>query len=162
MPLIVSPQSIRLCLWGHNIGGESKYIIHWHKMKQGFSIIVALLILSQATAQSKKFILQNINVVDVSKGKIIPGQTVVLAGQRIENIFPSSGFSSSPNDSIINGTGKYLIPGLWDMHTHVWYADYFFPLFIANGITGFRDMFGEVDSFRNWKKDLNAGKKLVP
>ena len=131
-------------------------------MKPGLSIIIGVLILSQTTAQSKKFILQNINVVDVIKGKIIPGQTVVIAGQRIENIVPASAYSVSMNDSIINGTGKYLIPGLWDMHTHVWTADYFFPLFIANGITGFRDMFGEVDSFRSWKKELVTGAKLIP
>ena len=48
------------------------------------------------------------------------------------------------------------------MHTHVWSDEYFFPLFIANGVTGFRDMFMDVESLREWKKNISNENKLVP
>jgi adenine deaminase len=115
-------------------------------MKKIFFITTGIFILLVTTAQSKKYILQNINVIDVANERIFPHQFIVIAGQRIESIQPLSGFSASTNDSIIDGTDKYIIPGLWDMHVHVWSDAYFFPLFIANGVTGFRDMFGFVKS----------------
>jgi hypothetical protein len=51
---------------------------------------------------------------------------------------------------VVDGTGKYLIPGLWDMHVHIWDYESTCPLYIANGVTGVRDMFGppDADKFR--------------
>ncbi len=47
---------------------------------------------------------------------------------------------------IVDGKGKYLIPGLWDMHVHTWDYESTYPLYIANGVTGVRDMFGPPDA----------------
>jgi imidazolonepropionase-like amidohydrolase len=69
----------------------------------------------------------------------------------------------------VNGTGKYLIPGLWDMHVHMVFGDWFprgkevtLPLFIANGITGVRDMGGELDVLQQWRKEISAGTLIGP
>lgn len=64
------------------------------------------------------------------------------------------------NDKRIDGRGKTLIPGLWDMHTHL--ADgNSLGLFIANGVTGIRVMFGAAHQLQ-WRKDVQNGKILGP
>jgi imidazolonepropionase-like amidohydrolase len=72
-----------------------------------------------------------------------------------------------PGAQVIDAGGRYLIPGLWDMHVHSLFAgrpDYFFPLFIANGVTGVRDMgstlsFEQITQIRN---DIESGKTVGP
>jgi choline dehydrogenase-like flavoprotein len=74
---------------------------------------------------------------------------------------------------MVNGTGKYLIPGLWDMHVHTGQKEIFFPLYIANGVTGVRDMGGDQDLptgnlsirfnlLRQWRTEVNKGTLLGP
>ncbi|MGZ8550921.1 MAG: amidohydrolase family protein, partial [Chitinophagaceae bacterium] len=70
-----------------------------------------------------------------------------------EKNFPKS-------DTVINGKGKYLIPGLWDMHTHVFAPDQMFPLLVANGITGIRDMFGNIKNINQWRQRMQTGSLL--
>ncbi len=69
------------------------------------------------------------------------------------------------NAQVINGKGKFLIPGLWDMHVHTLLkalpASYF-PMFIANGVTGVRDMGGDLEFMKHLRKDINEGKLLGP
>jgi imidazolonepropionase-like amidohydrolase len=70
----------------------------------------------------------------------------------------------------VDGTGKYLIPGLWDMHVHVagvsadpkWSRDTLLPLLLANGIIGVRDMGGNLDALLEWRKQISAGTLLAP
>src|SRR4029077_2961595 len=75
----------------------------------------------------------------------------------------------SKNDRVIDGHGQYLIPGLWDMHVHSAFGDWFpggrdviLPLFIANGVTGVRDMGGDLPVLLEWRKQISAGKILGP
>ena len=63
---------------------------------------------------------------------------------------------------VIPARGKFLIPGLWDMHVHVWNADFAFPLFIANGVTGVRNMGGHPEDLTRWRGELKSGKRLGP
>ena len=61
---------------------------------------------------------------------------------------------------VVDATGKFLIPGLWDMHVH-WYTRDTFSLFIANGVTGVRQMFGNSDLLR-WRDQIAKGSLLGP
>ena len=120
------------------------------------------------------FLVRNVGVVDVRRGAIRPGQDVVVRGGRIAAVGPTG--SSHPDGVLttIDGTGKYLMPGLWDMHTHALKIapQYTHPLFIANGVTGVRDMSGcmsEPDSFLActddrvaWNRALARGESLSP
>jgi len=122
----------------------------------------ALLITYGTSAQTNRYVLHDVNVIDVVKGKVLPHQVVTIEGDRIKGIVSLNKYRKADKDSIISLTGKYLIPGLWDMHTHVWSSDFFFPLFLANGITGFRDMFGGVQSLHGWRKAISEGDKTIP
>jgi hypothetical protein len=66
---------------------------------------------------------------------------------------------------VIDGRGKFLIPGLWDMHVHGFaylFSDFAGPLMIANGVTGARDMGYYVDTTLRWKADILAGREIGP
>lgn len=70
---------------------------------------------------------------------------------------------------MIDATGQYLIPGLWDMHVHSAFGDWFpggrdiiLPLFIANGVTGTRDMGGDTPILLEWRKEIADGRIIGP
>ena len=74
----------------------------------------------------------------------------------------------------MDATGKFAIPGLWDMHVHLFNnftqdgSDnhaYFFPLFVANGIVGVRDMWSDPDDIvvaRRWNEETASGRLIGP
>ena len=120
------------------------------------------------------FLIRNVAVIDVGTGTIRHGQDVVLRDGKIASVGPT--LASRPTDSLIevDGTGKYLMPGLWDMHTHSLKISpqYTHPLSVANGVTGVRDMSGcmsEPDSFlaciddrKRWNEALKERSGLSP
>jgi imidazolonepropionase-like amidohydrolase len=110
----------------------------------------------------------HVAVVDVRSGEIQPDMTVLLSKNRIRQI-GSSKIVHVPKDvRTIDARGKYLIPGLWDMHVHsLWDTSrppLFFPLFLANGVTGVREMGGPMpaaDQVR-WRNEVESGAMLGP
>jgi imidazolonepropionase-like amidohydrolase len=86
----------------------------------------------------------NITVVDAQKAQLISGQTVLIDGGRIVAIEDSATFEAPPNARVVNGGGQFLLPALWDMHTHVYAFSPLLelPLYIAYGVTNVRDMQG--------------------
>jgi Amidohydrolase family len=104
--------------------------------------------------------IEHVNVIDVTDGNIQPDMDVIVAHGRIVSVV-QAGKSRPPNDAqTVDGRGKYLVPGLWDMHVH-WYDKNYLPLFIANGVTGVRMMWGEP-LHHEWRKEIAEGKLLGP
>ncbi|MBI3207986.1 MAG: amidohydrolase family protein [Candidatus Solibacter usitatus] len=85
--------------------------------------------------------------------------TVSIAGDRIHSLGPTSRTAVPPGARIVEGGGKFLIPGLWDMHCHP--APWMFPLFLANGITGMRVLMG-FPVHQKWRAEISAGTRLGP
>lgn len=129
-----------------------------------FSIVFPLALLScGAPSIDTDTLIANVNVIDVERGRVIPNQHVALQDGRIIKIASEGKYKFDAKNSI-DGSNKYLIPGLWDMHVHIReYQDLFFPLFIANGVTGIRDMFNpSMEDLGKWKSEVNTSKKLSP
>jgi hypothetical protein len=82
----------------------------------------------------------HVTVLDVATGKELPEQTVVLQGDRIVSVAAWDS-ANPPQGRVIDAHGSFLIPGLWDMHVHIQDLEDL-PLYIANGVTGVRLMFG--------------------
>jgi hypothetical protein len=85
----------------------------------------------------------NVTVIDTETGKEIQDRTVIISGDRISEVRDSKGIKPPAGAKVVEGRGKYLIPGLWDMHVHAVFAerlDSMFPTFLANGVLGIRDM----------------------
>jgi imidazolonepropionase-like amidohydrolase len=124
-----------------------------------FSIV---LISAETRAQSKNpaLVIQHVSVVDVSAGKLLGRQTVVVENGRITSVTPESSAKAPVGARLIDGTGKFLIPGLWDMHVHAAWPgldSMFAPLFVANGVTGVREMYGSPFVIAAWKHNYQTG-----
>ncbi|MDX2048256.1 MAG: amidohydrolase family protein [Chitinophagaceae bacterium] len=105
---------------------------------------------------SQSLLIENISIIDTEKGKLIKNVHVLIKDSVIVNI--SSKKIQPVSVKTIDGSGKYLIPGLWDMHTHIWSDEFYFPLLIANGVTGVRGMFEDVKNVAAWRKKIADGK----
>jgi imidazolonepropionase-like amidohydrolase len=94
-------------------------------------------------------VIADVTVVDVSNGSLWPHRSVVLKGSRIERVAKEGTVRAVGNAQVVDGRGKYLVPGFLDMHTHaVPQADADpspWPLMVASGITGIREMAGSPE-----------------
>lgn len=123
------------------------------KVLQHFLYLGLILLFSCADdSPPEAYLISNVNLVDVETGQVIPNQYVEIKGERISKIWDEQPNLDSKTE-VIKGEGKYLIPGLWDMHTHYyWNYETSNPLLIANGVTGIREMFGSMDTIYQLKE----------
>jgi hypothetical protein len=110
-----------------------------------------------------QYCIEHISIIDVENGNIIKDQTVCVEGKKIKSI--SSGTLNDNIYPVYDCTGKFLIPGLWDMHIHdggdsATRFEYI-PLFLANGVTGVRDMWGSEEMLR-LRDEINDEKFVGP
>ena len=129
------------------------------------SVVVLLLIIQSMSCYSivkHDCLITNVNVVDLNTGKILKNKFVAIDSNRISAIYDSEivGLGST---LVIDGEGKYLIPGLWDMHAHYkWDHVEIDPLLIANGITGVREMWGDMPEFAKVPKKTQPEGMVSP
>ena len=112
-----------------------------------------------------------VTVIDVttadSNAALKRNQTVIISGARITAVGPAGRTLVPPGARTIDGDGKFLIPGLWDMHAHVLgddRLDYFPALFVANGVTGVRDAGSRLPParIREIRTAISAGTTIGP
>ena len=126
--------------------------------------------LASLASSGSALVLQHVTVIDGTGRAPQSDQTVVIAGGRITAIGPASRIKFDRAAKVVDARGKFLIPGLWDMHVHIagvnadpaWSKDVLLPLLLANGVTGIRDMGGDLDVLLSWKGDVEAGSLLGP
>jgi len=134
-----------------------------------FLIVMALLFApaKQATGQ-RPLAFTHVTVIDATGAPPSPDMTLVIVGDRIADLGKSEEIALPQNAQIIDASGKFLIPGLWDMHVHTLSrerVERFFPVFVANGILGVRDMgspFEELEQIKQWKEEIAQGIRLGP
>jgi len=108
----------------------------------------------------------NATVVDVATGELHRRSTIVIQGNRITSVGAAPKAAAG---RIVDAKGAYVIPGLWDMHTHVFFGDstpesrdLILPLFVANGVTGIRDMGSSLEPIVRARADVAAHNLLGP
>ena len=111
-------------------------------------------------AQNPALLLQHVNIIDTTGAASHGAVDVLIRNHRIEKI--ASHVSPPHRARVVSAAGEFLIPGLWDMHVHVWDADLAFPLFLANGVTGIRNMGGHPEDLKRWQKELSDEKRVGP
>jgi len=97
----------------------------------------------------------NVNVLSTDGEHFIPNQTVFIEEGKITAI--ETEVEISEDIFTIDGSGKYLIPGLVDTHVHLFKSPNDLLLYIANGITEIRELIGEEDHLI-WKKQIEDGR----
>jgi imidazolonepropionase-like amidohydrolase len=134
---------------------------------------LSLTFVSLAGAQSERvpqqIVITHVTVINPGTSSIRPHSTVVITGAHITAVSDSENFQPPNGARVIDGRGRFLIPGLWDMHVHSAFGDWFpggrdiiLPLFIANGVTGVRDMGGDVPVLLAWRKQIADGQIIGP
>jgi imidazolonepropionase-like amidohydrolase len=114
------------------------------------------------TVSVSKYALTDITVIDVENGIAVPGQTVIVVGDRIDQIEAQGKLDIPDGAEIIEGHGLYLIPGLVDAHVHYLEAPLFGRLMIANGVLLVRDMGMPNEYILKFRDELNRGETLGP
>jgi cytosine/adenosine deaminase-related metal-dependent hydrolase len=121
----------------------------------------ATLASAQPAPRARPIAITRVTLIDVTGGTPRRDMTVVVTGDRITAVGPASRVRVPPAARIVNGAGRFLIPGLWDMHAHVDdQGAWAFPLYVANGVTGLRDMGSHLDRLDEWRAADRRGDAL--
>jgi imidazolonepropionase-like amidohydrolase len=109
---------------------------------------------------AKLLLIKKVNLIDVTGVPHISKVSVLISEGRIKKIVSSNELETIPDVVVVEAMGAFLIPGLWDMHVH-WYEEDYLPLFIANGVTGVRQMWGMYQHYY-WRKKENKPSFIGP
>ena len=141
--------------------------------------IVALAVMTagvasgQAPARASLIVLTRVTVVDPVQDVPLRDATIVVEGSRIVALGSRGAVPIPRGATVIDASGLYVIPGLWDMHAHMAQplapdveleanAGYFLPLFVAYGVIGVRDMAGDLATLRRWRDEIAGGTRVGP
>ncbi|WBX71055.1 amidohydrolase family protein [Tenacibaculum retecalamus] len=156
------------------------------KIFKGFSLFIGILLIIitaavlwpmptiEAPKKNAEILIKSIDIIDVRTGEVLRNRDVLIEGNLIKSIDTIGIIKVAKSIFTINGKGKYMIPGLWDMHTHSNHHSPWLhhPLYIANGVTGVREMSGTLDKKDSywvgsnerlkWNNDLLDNKRITP
>jgi hypothetical protein len=135
----------------------------------GTLLLCSLFLAAQDTASPTPLVIVHVTVINPGTSSVQTDRTVVVRGTQIESVIDAAQTPSPKDARVVDGRGRYLIPGLWDMHVHTAFGDWFpggrdiiLPLFIANGVTGVRDMGGDLPVLLKWRKQIAEGQIVGP
>jgi hypothetical protein len=124
-----------------------------------------ILVLTPLTlvAQTRPLVITNVTVIDGTGSPAQPAMSVVIREGRIEIIDKSANVAILRGAQVVNGAGKFLIPGLWEMHIHLSDArPSVIPSLVANGVTGVRDMGSLLREVDEWRVRIEDGTVVGP
>ena len=118
---------------------------------------------TSATAQAP-IAITHVSVIDARRATPRSDQTVVVEGNRIRAVGPAASVPIPAGATVVDGRGRFLIPGLWDMHVHTTMPGgrKVLSLYVANGVTGVRDMADDWAVLSEWRREIAAGRMIGP
>lgn len=107
--------------------------------------------------------IRGVTVIDATGAAPRTGATVVIREGRIEAVGPDGAVAIPVDARVVEGEGRFLVPGLWDMHAHLSKArDPALPLLVANGVLGVRDTGGDMPELQRWRAEIRSGERVGP
>jgi len=144
-------------------------------MKRLLTVLAsALIVVGQPASAAQKqgdVIIRHVTLIDIEGAKALKDQAVVLYGTDIVAVGPDTAIAQGWRATQkVDGKGRFLIPGLWDMHVHfgggpelIEENKALLPLYVANGITTIRDASGDLpDQVLAWRGEIAAGDFFGP
>lgn len=145
-------------------------------MRRAPAIVLCLLLIPLAAEafdsvnDTRRWAIADVNVIDVESGEIAHDRTIVIQNGFIEAVAPAASVDPDSLDIIVNGAGRYAIPGLWDMHVHlrggpqlIEANERWLPQYLGFGITTVRDAGGDLpNSVLHWKAEVGQGFLVGP
>ena len=139
-------------------------------MKMRVTMFAAGLLALGSHVEAQTTTIDNVTIVDVTNGRLQPRKTIVVDGGRILRIDDAN--AETHATATLDGTGMFVIPGLWDMHVHAYFtndtarfhstSEVMLPLFIVNGITGVRDLGSNLEATLAARDSIAAHQLLGP
>ena len=126
------------------------------------SLLWVVLLLAAGAAAQPSIAITHVTAVDVDHGALRPDQTVVVQGNRIAAAGDAARVPVPMGSHIVDGRGKFLMPGMWDMHVHELPDPHAAELFIANGVTGVRDMYDNPVKMAALRKSMQERRASGP
>ncbi len=114
---------------------------------------------SGSFAANSDLLIRNAAIIDVATATATPGRSILIHNSQISAV--GIAVHAPPQTRIIDATGKFVIPGLWDMHVHLTLRGQL-PLYPAYGVTGVRDMGSDFDRVNLWRGGLQKGTLIGP
>ncbi len=136
------------------------------KFKYFFLLSFSLLVfVGQIAFAESKTVFVNVNVLPMNEERVLKNHSVIVENERITAIAPSEELVVPENVEVIDGNGAYLMPGLSDMHTHL-FGDFsrdpeHLILYLAEGVTTVRSTSGAPENL-DWKKQVEKGELTGP
>ena len=137
-------------------------------MRNLAAALALVLLLSAVPARADDVAFNHVTVVDVVEGRLIHDQVVLISGERIIEVVPAARARIAKATRVINAKGKFVIPGLWDMHTHLLGGvppgcpEVTFALSVAHGVTGVREVGSYLDLLHAWREEVESGRIVGP
>ncbi len=109
-------------------------------------------------------ILQNASVIDIRSGAVLEDRSVVIVDGVIDQVIPDAEASGMSSAETLDISGKFVIPGLWDMHVHlgIWEWQVAFPMLLQNGVLGVREMGWALNEPSALRDRIDSGELLGP
>ncbi|MGI8732841.1 MAG: amidohydrolase family protein [Pyrinomonadaceae bacterium] len=123
---------------------------------------IQLLAQQPRSSQSRFLVFTHVTVIDMTGAPPKPDMTVVINSNRISALGQSERIRIPRGAQVIDATGKFLIPGLWDMHVHITETERSLPMFVANGVTGVRNTGGIPEDLFRWRAEIASDRLLGP
>jgi len=145
-------------------------------IREGWEAAAPALLASQEAAESEEsgrrardlarrptgpLVFRGVDLFDADAAAIRPGTTVVVSGGRITAVGPDGSVALPEGAEIVEGRGKTLLPGLWDMHVHVG-SDVDGILYLASGVTSVRDLGNDLPKVTDRRDRFESGTALGP
>lgn len=133
-------------------------------ISRGIAVIALVACCYNASHSQSKQAIVNVTVIDVTgTGITQPAMTIIIEDGKIIRIDPTVDTKISSGVTVIDGQGKFVMPGLWDMHTHLsYFGEEALMLLVGNGVTGVRDMGGDLQQIDSWRREIKNGTRIGP
>src|ERR1041385_7710474 len=127
-------------------------------------LLLGLLVCTTVWAQTglRQLALTHVTIINPAETYPHADTTVLIADDRIVEVGGSKNVKIPRGALIVEASRKFLIPALWDMHVHTENAGRDFPMFVANGVLGVRNMAGVAKDVFRWREETASGKTLGP
>jgi imidazolonepropionase-like amidohydrolase len=133
--------------------------------RRHFAVAALLALWSPAHLSAQRAVaITRVSVIDGTDPEPRPDQTVIIRGNRIVSVAPAARASIPRGARVVDGRGKFLIPGFWDMHVHTAIPGGrdLLRLYVANGVTGVRDMAGDWPTLQAFRREIAEGRLVGP
>src|SRR6266540_3013293 len=147
-------------------------------MRKAFTLLLFVMLPGSMSAKPKQhpqsipLVFTHVTVIDATGAPAKPDMTLVVVGDRITELGPTKKVRVPKDAQVVDATSKFLIPGLWDMHVHIFNQvsrrppnAWYFPLFVANGVTGVREMWTkpqDMNQVLEWRRQFAEGTFTLP